>query len=130
MSKLSRLISHEFNSPCILFYNLFGFIIKNQVFLFFFNLSLKVSVFGSKGLDFAISEAKKHGIKLILSLVNNYDNFGGRKQYVDWARSQGQSITSEDDFYTNSVVKDFYRNHIKVNQNQILSLTHDHEYFF
>lgn len=66
-----------------------------------------------QGLDFVISEAKKNGIKLILSLVNNYENFGGRKQYVNWASSQGQSISSLDDFYTNSAVKGYYKNHIK-----------------
>ncbi|KAM2020721.1 hypothetical protein FF1_042512 [Malus domestica] len=66
-----------------------------------------------RGLDFVISEAKKSGIKVILSLVNNYDNYGGKKQYVEWARSQGQSLSSEDDFYTNSLVKGFYKNHIK-----------------
>ncbi|KAE9457023.1 hypothetical protein C3L33_11078, partial [Rhododendron williamsianum] len=32
-----------------------------------------------QGLDFVVSEAGKYGIKLILSLVNNYENFGGRK---------------------------------------------------
>jgi mannan endo-1,4-beta-mannosidase len=62
-----------------------------------------------------LAEARKYGIKVILSLVNNYDNFGGKKQYVEWARSQGQSINSEDDFFTNSVVKGYYKNHIKVN---------------
>ena len=67
-----------------------------------------------KGLDFVVSEAGRYGIKLILSLVNNYENFGGRKQYVDWARSQGQNLDSEDDFFTNSVVKVYYKNHIKV----------------
>jgi mannan endo-1,4-beta-mannosidase len=66
-------------------------------------------------LDFVLAEARKYGIKVILSLVNNYDNFGGKKQYVEWARSQGQSINSEDDFFTNSVVKGYYKNHIKVN---------------
>ncbi|XP_062165469.1 mannan endo-1,4-beta-mannosidase 7-like [Alnus glutinosa] len=66
-----------------------------------------------QGLDFAISEAGKHGIKLVLSLVDNYENYGGKKQYVEWARSQGQSITSEDDFFTNSLVKGFFKNHIK-----------------
>lgn len=71
---------------------------------------------GWKGLDFVIAEAKKNGIKVMLSLVNNYDNFGGKKQYVEWARSQGQSLSSEDDFFTNSLVKGFYKNHIKVNQ--------------
>jgi hypothetical protein len=50
----------------------------------------------------------------VLSLVDNYENYGGKKQYVEWARSQGQSITSEDDFFTNSLVKGFFKNHIKV----------------
>ncbi|KAL7244962.1 hypothetical protein ACSBR2_000327 [Camellia fascicularis] len=66
-----------------------------------------------QGLDFVVSEAKRYGIKLILSLVNNYENFGGKKQYVDWARSQGQNLASDDDFFTNSVVKGYYKNHIK-----------------
>ncbi|XP_031268970.1 mannan endo-1,4-beta-mannosidase 7-like [Pistacia vera] len=66
-----------------------------------------------QGLDFVISEAQKYGIKLVLSLVNNYDELGGKKQYVNWARSQGQSISSDDDFFTNSVVKQYYKNHIK-----------------
>lgn len=63
-----------------------------------------------------ISEAKKYGIKLVLSMVNNYDSFGGKKQYVNWARSEGQSVSSDDDFFTNSVVKSYYKNHIKVIQ--------------
>ncbi|MCD7458293.1 Mannan endo-1,4-beta-mannosidase 7 [Datura stramonium] len=66
-----------------------------------------------QGLDFAIYEAGKNGIKLILSLVNNYDDFGGKKQYVDWAKTQGQSLTSEDDFFTNSLAKGYFKNHIK-----------------
>ncbi|KAM3341786.1 mannan endo-1,4-beta-mannosidase 7 [Capsicum galapagoense] len=66
-----------------------------------------------QGLDFAIYEAGKNRIKLILSLVNNYNDFGGKKQYVDWANGQGQSLSSEDDFFTNSVVKDYFKNHIK-----------------
>lgn len=62
-----------------------------------------------------ISEARRYGTKLVLSLVNNYDNFGGKKQYVDWARSEGQTIDSEDDFFTNPLVKEYYKNHVKVN---------------
>lgn len=65
-------------------------------------------------MDFAISEAGKNGIKLILSLVNNYKDFGGRKQYVEWAKSQGESFQSEDDFFSNNVVKGYFKNHIKV----------------
>ncbi|KAG9449696.1 hypothetical protein H6P81_009661 [Aristolochia fimbriata] len=76
-----------------------------------------------KGLDFVLSEAKSHGIKMILSLVNNYDNFGGKKQYVEWARSQGQYLSSDDDFFTNSVVKGYYKNHVKTVLTRVNSLT-------
>jgi mannan endo-1,4-beta-mannosidase len=67
-----------------------------------------------QGLDFVLAEARKYGIKMILSLVNNYDSFGGRKQYVQWAREQGQTIGSDDEFFTNPVAKGIYKNHIKV----------------
>lgn len=65
------------------------------------------------GLDFVVSEARKYGIKLILSLVNNYENFGGKKQYVNWARSHGQYLSSDDDFFRNRVVKGYYMNHVR-----------------
>ncbi|KAL2497776.1 Mannan endo-1 [Abeliophyllum distichum] len=66
-----------------------------------------------KGLDFVIAEARRYGIKLVLSLANNYESFGGKKQYVNWARSAGQYLTSDDDFFRNSVVKGYYKNHIR-----------------
>lgn len=68
----------------------------------------------AKGLDFVIAEARRYRIKLILSLVNDYENFGGKKQYVNWARSQGQYLSSDDDFFRNPVVKGYYKNHVKV----------------
>ncbi|XP_047967747.1 mannan endo-1,4-beta-mannosidase 7 [Salvia hispanica] len=66
-----------------------------------------------KGLDFVVAEARRYGIRLILSLANNYESFGGKKQYVNWGRSRGQYLTSDDDFFTNSMVKGFYKNHIR-----------------
>ncbi|MQM10395.1 hypothetical protein Taro_043290 [Colocasia esculenta] len=66
-----------------------------------------------QSLDFVVSEARRYGIRLILSLVNNFDDFGGRQQYVQWAGSAGISINSDDDFYTNTFVKGYYRNHVK-----------------
>ena len=70
--------------------------------------------FSQQGLDFVISEARKYGVYLILSLVNNWEGYGGKKQYVQWARDQGQSLNNEDDFFTNPLVKGFFKNHIKV----------------
>ncbi|XP_057807184.1 mannan endo-1,4-beta-mannosidase 4-like isoform X2 [Salvia miltiorrhiza] len=66
-----------------------------------------------KGLDFVVSEAPKHGIHLIFTLVNNWDAYGGKKQYVQWAREQGQSLNNDDHFFTNSIVKGYFKNHIK-----------------
>ncbi|URE12953.1 Mannan endo-1,4-beta-mannosidase [Musa troglodytarum] len=66
-----------------------------------------------QGLDFVISEAKNHGIHLILCLINNFKDFGGRPQYVQWARNASESIQTDDDFYTNSKVKQYYKNHVQ-----------------
>ncbi|XP_073008037.1 mannan endo-1,4-beta-mannosidase 1 [Typha latifolia] len=76
-----------------------------------------------KGLDFVVSEARKYRIRLILSLVNEYDSFGGKKQYVQWARDQGQSIGSDDEFFTNPVVKGYYKNHVKTVLTRINTIT-------
>ncbi|CAN4098026.1 unnamed protein product [Withania somnifera] len=66
-------------------------------------LQISPSVYNERvfqGLDFVISEARKYGIHLILSFVNNYKDFGGRSQYAQWANNAGiQNINSEDDFY-------------------------------
>ncbi|KAK6925712.1 Glycoside hydrolase, family 5 [Dillenia turbinata] len=66
-----------------------------------------------QGLDFVISEARKYGVRLILSLVNNYQDFGGRPQYVQWAKSAGVMVNNDDDFYTNDILKGYYKNHAK-----------------
>ncbi|CAD5178060.1 unnamed protein product [Musa acuminata subsp. malaccensis] len=66
-----------------------------------------------QGLDFVVSEAKNHSIRLILSLVNNFKDYGGRSQYVQWARDAGESIQTDDDFYTNAKVKQYYKNHVQ-----------------
>ncbi|MQL79712.1 hypothetical protein Taro_012164 [Colocasia esculenta] len=76
-----------------------------------------------KGLDFVISEAGKHGVYLILSLANQWNDFGGRNQYVQWARQRGQSLNSDDDFFRNDVVKTFYKNHIKAVLTRVNTIT-------
>ncbi|KAJ0516126.1 putative mannan endo-1,4-beta-mannosidase [Helianthus annuus] len=66
-----------------------------------------------QGLDFVVAEARKYGIRLILSFVNNFKDFGGRPQYVEWARNSGVQVSSYDDFYTNPIVKGYYKNHVQ-----------------
>ncbi|XP_044953481.1 putative mannan endo-1,4-beta-mannosidase 9 [Hordeum vulgare subsp. vulgare] len=65
------------------------------------------------GVDFVVAEAKKRGLYLILSLTNNWGDFGGKRQYVQWAKEQGHNLSSDDDFFTDRLTQRFYMNHIK-----------------
>ncbi|XP_027109757.1 mannan endo-1,4-beta-mannosidase 4-like [Coffea arabica] len=76
-----------------------------------------------KGLDFVVSEAKKYGIHLILTLVNNWEGYGGKKQYVQWARDQGHYLNNDDDFFTDPIVRGYFKNHIKTVLTRINSIT-------
>ncbi|KAK1379354.1 hypothetical protein POM88_026098 [Heracleum sosnowskyi] len=53
-----------------------------------------------KGLDYVIVEARRHRIRLILSLVNNLNAFGGKAQYVRWAKEAGVNVSSSTDSHT------------------------------
>ncbi|KAF8708660.1 hypothetical protein HU200_030040 [Digitaria exilis] len=67
-----------------------------------------------QGLDFVIAEARRHGVYLLLCLTNNFHDFGGKRQYVAWARDAGHhNLTSDDDFFNSTVVKGYYKDHVK-----------------
>ena len=55
--------------------------------------------------DFVTGLILGHGIKLIFTLVNNYESFGGKKHYKNWAKSQGQYLTFNDDFFGSSLFR-------------------------
>ncbi|PHU02576.1 Mannan endo-1,4-beta-mannosidase 3 [Capsicum chinense] len=57
--------------------------------------------------------AKKYSGRLILSFVNQWNDFGGKAQYVQWARNAGAYISNDDDFYTHPLLKKYYKNHIE-----------------
>ncbi|MBA0568925.1 hypothetical protein Golax_004125 [Gossypium laxum] len=67
-----------------------------------------------RGLDYVIVEARKRGIRLILSLVNNLSNFGGKAQYVRWAQEAGHNVSSStDSFFSHPMIKDYYKAYVK-----------------
>ncbi|XP_021992161.1 mannan endo-1,4-beta-mannosidase 5 [Helianthus annuus] len=83
-----------------------------------------------QGLDFVVAEARKYGIRLILSFVNHFKDFGGRPQYVEWARNSGVQVSSYDDFYTNPIVKGYYKNHVQrviTRINTITQIAYSHD---
>eukprot|EP00252_Welwitschia_mirabilis_P001888 TRINITY_DN11856_c0_g2_i4.p1 TRINITY_DN11856_c0_g2~~TRINITY_DN11856_c0_g2_i4.p1 ORF type:complete len:404 (-),score=68.70 TRINITY_DN11856_c0_g2_i4:107-1318(-) len=67
-----------------------------------------------KALDFVIVEAKHYGIRLILSLVNNLEHYGGKGQYVLWARQAGIEVgSSNDSFFYHPQLQGYYKNYVK-----------------
>ncbi|KAH7515105.1 hypothetical protein FEM48_Zijuj11G0160800 [Ziziphus jujuba var. spinosa] len=66
-----------------------------------------------KALDFVVSEARKYKIRLILSLINNWDAYGGKSQYVKWGKAAGLNLTSDDDFFSHPTLKSYYKAHVK-----------------
>jgi mannan endo-1,4-beta-mannosidase len=64
-----------------------------------------------RGLDLVLTRAGHHGVKLILTLGNNWDAYGGARQYVAWA---GLPEPQEGDqrFFTDRQVIDLYKRYV------------------
>ncbi|XP_051131047.1 mannan endo-1,4-beta-mannosidase 6 isoform X2 [Andrographis paniculata] len=76
-----------------------------------------------KGLDFVISEARRYKIRLILSLVNNWEAYGGKSQYVKWGNAAGLNLTSDDDFFSHPNIKIYYKAHLNKVLNRVNTVT-------
>ncbi|KAF8411146.1 hypothetical protein HHK36_003689 [Tetracentron sinense] len=67
-----------------------------------------------KALDHVIAEARRHGIKLLLSLVNNLQAFGGKTQYVKWAWAEGVGLSSSNDsFFFDPSIRHYFKTYVK-----------------
>ncbi|GIH06259.1 hypothetical protein Rhe02_43260 [Rhizocola hellebori] len=62
---------------------------------------------GLQKLDYVLWSARQHGIKLIIPLTNNWNDFGGMDQYVRWAGGQ-----YHDDFYSSETIRGWYKDWI------------------
>ncbi|TYI93278.1 hypothetical protein E1A91_D02G126300v1 [Gossypium mustelinum] len=76
-----------------------------------------------KALDFVVSEAKKYKIRLMLSLVNNWDAYGGKPQYVKWGKAAGLNLTSDDEFFSHPTLRSYYKAHVKGVVNRVNTFT-------
>ncbi|KAB2062631.1 hypothetical protein ERO13_A10G153200v2 [Gossypium hirsutum] len=76
-----------------------------------------------KALDFVVSEAKKYKIRLILSLVNNWNAYGGKAQYVKWGNASGLNLTSDDEFFSHPALRSYYKSHVKAVLNRVNTFT-------
>jgi mannan endo-1,4-beta-mannosidase len=76
---------------------------------------LRIPFFLLQALDFVISEARNHKMRLILSLCNNWEDYGGKAQYVRWGKEAGLDLTSDDAFFSDATIKSYYKAFVKVN---------------
>ncbi|KAI4378322.1 hypothetical protein MLD38_015813 [Melastoma candidum] len=68
-----------------------------------------------RALDHVIMEARQHGIRLILCLVNNLQAYGGKNQYVQWAWQDGVGLSaSNDSFFYDPSIRMYYKDFVKV----------------
>jgi mannan endo-1,4-beta-mannosidase len=80
---------------------------------------------GYERFDYTVWRAGQLGIKLVVPLVNNWDDFGGMDQYVSWF-----GASSHDDFYTNPAIKNAYKQYVRhfihrINRYTGIPLLHD-----
>ncbi|CAA2986783.1 mannan endo-1,4-beta-mannosidase 2-like [Olea europaea var. sylvestris] len=67
-----------------------------------------------RALDYVIAEANQQGIRLILSLVNNLQAYGGKTQYVKWAWEEGVALSSSNDsFFYDPSIRHYFKNYVK-----------------
>ena len=68
---------------------------------------------GFRGLDHVIAQAEKHGLKLILTLVNYWPEYGGVDQYLRW---HGWRTGAEEDrgvFFVDPELRAHFKSHIQ-----------------
>lgn len=60
-----------------------------------------------EALDYVVWQAARRGLRLILTLVNHWDDYGGRAQYARWS----PTARRPDDFYRDAYCRELYRDH-------------------
>lgn len=61
-----------------------------------------------KGLDYILYKADIYGIRVLPTLVNNWDDYGG----MNWYNSFSPTATSHDDFYTDPSTRQWYKDYV------------------
>ncbi len=67
---------------------------------------------GLRGLDQAIWEAKRRGIRLIVPLVNNWGDYGGLPAYAAWASKADRTLHEHDDFFSDARIRQWWKDYV------------------
>ena len=63
---------------------------------------------GYERFDYTVWKAGQLGLKLVVALTNNWNDFGGMQQYVTWFGG-----TDHDEFFTNEQIKQAYKQYVR-----------------
>ncbi|WP_188150052.1 cellulase family glycosylhydrolase [Teredinibacter waterburyi] len=79
-------------------------------------------------LDYILAKSAELGLKVVFPLTNNWKDFGGMDQMVRWRENQlaGTDAARDmyhDDFYTDEVIKQWYKDWISTLLNRTNSIT-------
>lgn len=79
-------------------------------------------------LDFVVAAAGERGLKLVLSLTNFWDAYGGMESYVMWANDANETAgLSVSEFYTSEATREMYKQNfrfLKGRTNKYTNLTY------
>ncbi|WP_241758202.1 glycoside hydrolase 5 family protein [Myxococcus landrumensis] len=64
-----------------------------------------------RGLDRVLTRARAHGVRLVLTLGNYWDAYGGARQYVEWAGLIAP-VQGDPRFFTDPTVIALYKEHV------------------
>src|SRR6185295_12406773 len=70
-------------------------------------------------LDYVLFRANQLNLRVILPLVNNWNDFGGMNQYLAWCGSSA----GHDDFYVNACTKTLYQDYVRAVLTRVNSYT-------
>jgi mannan endo-1,4-beta-mannosidase len=73
---------------------------------------------GLKGLDRAVAEAKLRGLRVILTVVNNHEHYGGLWKYAEWAGK-----THDDFFRGDATMKGYWKDYVDLLANRVNTFT-------
>jgi mannan endo-1,4-beta-mannosidase len=78
---------------------------------------------GLRGLDQAVWEAKRRGIRLILPLVNNWAEYGGLPAYASWAAKLYDSPVDHDAFFSDARMRQWWKDYAFMLMNRVNTFT-------
>jgi len=64
-------------------------------------------------LDRVLATARAHGLRVIVTLANYWDDYGGIRQYLAWAGLPSDGFGARDRFFSDERPRAFYRAHVE-----------------